>query len=429
MNIANTVLDIIKTLLIIDVLIFVHELGHFIAAKKSGIKVLRFAIGFGPRLVGFKRGDTDYCILLLPFGGYVKMAGENPGEEPSEDREGLYNLASVSRRAAVAISGPMMNILFAVIAIAFAYMAGLAIRPGTDIGYVEPKSPAGIAGIIPGDKILSIDGYKTKNWDDVRELIAVNPDKKIEVTLLRNGSETIAVQAIPERVEGTEFGKIGVSPPMAPIVAQIKPDSPAELAGFRTNDAITAVNGKPIIHVIEIVNEIDLTIMRDGKAIDMKLNIEFDESGQVKTLDGLAFGKLKKMNPISAFGAAIPETIQTGGKIFQFLKKLIVRDVSAKYVAGPVGIIQITMTAVKSGTAGILWFAGFLSINLGVINLLPIFITDGWVLVMLLVEKIRGKALSIKRQMLIQQIGIGFFILLFVLVTYNDILRIVTKSL
>lgn len=439
MNIANTALDIIKTLLIIDVLIFVHELGHFIAAKKSGIKVLRFAIGFGPRLVGFKRGDTDYCILLLPFGGYVKMAGENPGEEPPEDKEGLYNLATVSRRAAVAVSGPMMNILFAVIAIALAYMTGLAPRPGTDIGYVDPKSPAGKAGIIPGDKILSIDGYKTKNWDDVRELIAVNPDKKIEVTLLRNGSETITVQAVPERVEGTEFGKIGVSPPLAPIVAQIKPDSPADLAGFKTNDVITAVDGKPIIHVIEIVNEIevmktlkkpiDLTIMRDGKAIDMKLNIEFDESGQVKTLDGLAFGKLARMNPISAFGAAIPETIQTGGKIFQFLKKLIVRDVSAKYVAGPVGIIQITMTAVKSGIAGILWFAGFLSINLGVINLLPIFITDGWVLLMLLVEKIRGKALSIRRQALIQQIGIVFFILLFVLVTYNDILRIFTKSL
>jgi len=148
----------------------------------------------------------------------------------------------------------------------------------------------------------------------------------------------------------------------------------------------------------------------------------------VKTLEGLAFGKITKMNPISAFGAAIPETIQTGGKIFQFLKRLIFRDVSAKYVAGPVGIIQVTMTAVKSGIAGILWFTGFLSINLGIINLLPLFITDGWVLLMLLIEKIRGKALSIKRQILIQQIGIGFFIILFLLVTYNDIIRIITKT-
>ena len=135
-----------------------------------------------------------------------------------------------------------------------------------------------------------------------------------------------------------------------------------------------------------------------------------------------------RLNPVAAFGAAIPETVETVGKVFQFLKKLIMRDVSAKYVAGPVGIVQVTMTAVKTGLAGMLWFTGFLSINLGVINLLPLFITDGWVLLMLLIEKLRGKALSMQRQALIQQVGIGFFILLFLLVTYNDILRLFTNS-
>jgi regulator of sigma E protease len=442
MHIVNIAFDIIKTLLVIDLLIFIHELGHFLAARKSGITVLRFAIGFGPKLVSFKRGDTEYCILSIPFGGYVKMAGENPAEElpeeTPENTEGFYTSASVSKRALVAISGPGMNIIFAFIAISLAYMVGLSPRPGTEIGYVEPNSPAAKAGLVPGDKILSIDGYKTKNWDDIRENVGVNPNKKLEVILLRNGTDSITTNVIPELVDGTELGKIGVSPPMAPVVGQVVPGSEAESMGFKPNDVIIAVNNKPITHAIELLNEIektknkqkslDLTLTRDGSTIDLKLKLDLDETGQVKTLNGLAFGKQVRLNPIAAFGAAIPETVQTGGKIFQFLKKLIVRDVSAKYVAGPVGIVQITMSAVKTGAAGILWFMGFLSINLGVINLLPLFITDGWVLLMLLIEKIRGKALSIQRQVLIQQVGIGFFILLFVLVTYNDILRLVTNS-
>jgi len=438
MHIVNIAWDIIKTLIIIDVMIFIHELGHFLAAKKSGITVLRFAIGFGPKLVGFKRGDTEYCLLLLPFGGYVKMAGENPGEEIAEDTKGLYTSATVSQRALVAVSGPGLNIIFAFIAIALAYMVGLSPRPGTEIGYVEPKAPAAKAGIIPGDKILSMDGYKTKNWDDIRESVGVNPNKQMEVILLRNGTDIITTHVTPEFAVGTEFGKIGVSPPMEPIIGQVDPGSAAESEGFKINDVILKVNNNRITHAIELVNEIDkvknkqkfvdMTVIRDGSVIDLKLKLDLDESGQIKTFNGLVFGKLVRLNPISAFGAAIPETIQTGGKIFQFLKKLIVRDISAKYVAGPVGIVQVTMSAVKTGIAGMLWFAGFLSINLGVINLLPLFITDGWVLLMLLIEKLRGKALSISRQVLIQQVGIGFFILLFLLVTYNDILRLVTNS-
>jgi regulator of sigma E protease len=442
MHILNIAFDIIKTLLIIDLLVFIHELGHYLAARKSGITVLRFALGFGPKLVGFKRGETEYCLLAIPFGGYVKMAGENPAEELPEETpvntEGFYTSASVSKRALVAISGPGMNIIFAFVAISLAYMVGLSPRPGTEIGYVEPNSPAARAGLIPGDKIISMDGYKTKNWDDIRENVGVNPNKNVEVVLLRNGTDSITTHVIPELAEKTELGKIGVSPPMAPIVGQVEPGSEAESIGFKTNDVIIAVNNRPISHAIELINEIektkdkqkylDITLTRDGSTIDLKFKLDLDESGQIKTLNGLAFGKLIRLNPIAALGAAIPETVQTGGKIFQFLKKLIVRDVSAKYVAGPVGIVQITMSAVKTGIAGILWFAGFLSINLGVINLLPLFITDGWVLIMLLIEKIRGKALSIQRQVLIQQVGIGFFILLFVLVTYNDILRLVTNS-
>jgi len=431
----NLALDIIKTLIIIDILIFVHELGHFIAAKKVGIKVLRFAIGFGPKLIGFKRGDTEYCILALPFGGYVKMAGENPAEEvPEDQQDGLYNKAPVSSRALVAISGPFMNIIFAVIAIAFAYMFGMPAQLGTEIGYIEKNSPAEKAGIMIGDKILSIDGYKTKKWDDVREGIAINPDKQIEIVLLRN-SDKKSIIATPEHIKDTEFGRLGISPSGDLIIRQVRKGSPAESIGFQSGDVIIKANNKDIKHLIELGIEIDslskkqkimdIVIDRDSNQVVIKLPLELDDTDLPKSLDGLSFTKIIKLNPISAFGAAIPETINTGGKVFQFLKRLIVRDVSTKYVAGPVGIIQITMSVVKTGISGILWFTGFFSVNLGIINLLPIFITDGWVLLMLMIEKIRGQALSLKKQALIQQVGIVFFILLFLLVTYNDIIRLI----
>ncbi len=242
----------------------------------------------------------------------------------------------------------------------------------------------------------------------------------------------------PKRIEGTDIGKIGISPILEPIVGEIARGSEAEHIGLQKGDIIKAVNGKKIDHIMELVNELEnakeqdqkvmLNIERAGEEIDLPIKIKLDENGQIISLDGLSFGKIERMNPIKAFATAIPETYQLGSKVFQFLKRLIARDVPAKYVAGPVGIVQITMSVVKTGFSGILWFTGFLSVNLGIVNLLPLFITDGGVLVFLLLEKFRGKPLALKRQILVQQIGIGFIILLFLLITYNDVLRLIKSS-
>ena len=584
------VVNILWTFLVVGVIIFFHELGHFLAAKKVGIKVEKFSIGFGPKLAGFKKGDTEYCISWFPiFGGYVKMAGENPAEEPSEEgeeEEGHFLAAPVLHRAFVAVAGPGMNIVFAVFVIALAYMIGmpsyLVPKRDTTIGYVEPDSPASGAGIMPGDKILSVGGYKTKVWGDIQENVAIHPDKEIEVTLLRNEKEEISLRVIPERVEGymfsidlgiqddldssiiseglrqefenngvslssdanvqieksgtkwlitdegkeypirieenklniyweteaenielffsinldfksdldngiiseylkrkfedkrasldpdaiirveetskrwliinedkkyhiekeyhrldiyreTEFGKIGVSPVIKPVIGAVEPDSVAARAGFRPDDVIEAVNQKAVGHIIEFANEfqnasgesINFTVRRNGNTIEIPLALEFDEDGQLKSLGGISFGRIVRVNPISAFGIAIPETIRVGGKIFQFLKRMIIREVPMKYIAGPLGIVQITMAVIKTGLGSTLRFAGFLSVNLGIVNLLPLFITDGGVIVFLIIEKIRGRRMSHKKQLLVQQIGIGFIISLFLLVTYNDVLRLV----
>jgi len=436
-SIILTIWDAIRTLIVIGVIIFVHELGHFIAAKKLKIKVERFSIGFGPKMIGFVRGETEYAISWLPiFGGYVKMAGENPSDErKDEDEKGQFFASPISHRALIAFAGPATNIIFAVFAIAIAYMVGMPSRPGTEIGYVKQGSPAAKANIKPGDKVLSVAGYKVRKWEDISEGIAINPDKEIEVKLLRNGSENITIYVVPEKLEGTEIGKIGISPPMKPVISKVMPNSEAEKIGFRKDDVVQSVNDVQVAHVMDFVDEIErvkslknqvpVVINRSGQTENLILPLKLDSSGQVIFMDGIYFGKVVRLNPISAFGTATTETAQLGSKVFQFLKRLIMRDVPAKYVAGPVGILQITMSVVKTGIAGILWFAGFLSVNLGIVNLLPLFITDGGVLVFLLIEKMRGKPMTIKRQILVQQIGLGFIIMLFLVITYNDVLRLI----
>lgn len=527
--IINILWDLIRTLLIVGIIIFFHELGHFLAAKKLGITVERFSIGFGPKLTGFTRGGTEYRISWFPvFGGYVKMLGENPNERPDkgaeeteeelkDPEEGRFDLAPVSHRAIIAASGSVMNVIFAVFAIALAYMIGMpaAMAPNQDttIGYVRPYSPASRAGIMPGDKILSISGYKVRVWTDIRENVAISPDKELEMVVLRNGSEEVTLHATPERLvylfsidrsmfqtdpdsgilsetarqefrrkglslsqnaavrveepDGrqlivdedidedneyeylikeeedklgiyveTQFGWLGVAAAGKPVIGSVEQDSPADKAGFQPDDVIVAVNHVRVEHSIDFEHQLEditdkaiiLTVEREEDTIEMPLELKYNEDGRLISLGGISFGKLVRLNPISALARAVPETVRLGGKIFQFLKRLIIGDISRKWVAGPIGIVQITMLMLRTGVASTIHFAGTLSINLGIVNMLPLFITDGAMIVFLIVEGLRGKPMKRKRQMMIQQVGLAFIIILFLLVTYNDIARLITGS-
>ena len=595
-------------LIAIGVIILAHELGHFLAGKRLGIKVEKFSIGFGPRLLGFKRGDTEYRISWLPiFGGYVKFAGDNPAEEQKEE-EGQLLSAPVSHRAIIAVSGPGMNMILAVFAFALAYMIGVPADLDTTIGYVNPDSPASKAGMMRGDKILSVDGYKVKTWGDVQENVMTHPDKEIEITLLRNENEEITLRATPERREfliisinldlhneldnnaiseglkrefesnsiflspgalvsieeagsgwlitdrdekylvrreedrleiyqetkpgktelvfsidldlpqrldnkiipedlkqkfqsidaalspnavvlveeagsrwlitdrvnrgllkwlipgkdkkypvreeenrlniylEAELGMIGVVQGTKPIIRKVEQGSAVAEAGLRVGDIIEAVDHNEVVYTADFSKELQdisgqdvetrhavsvlLTVRRDVETrhaasvlIEIPISLEFDEDGRLTSFEGLSFDEIVRRDPFTAFSMAVPETIRMGGKIFQFLKRMVTGDIPMKYIAGPIGIIQITMAAVKTGAAGTLRFAGFLSVNLGIINLLPLFITDGAMIIFLIIEKLRGKAMNRKRQLIIQQVGIVFIIFLFLLITYNDILR------
>lgn len=436
------ILTILYVLFSIGFLIFIHELGHFLAAKKVGIKVERFSIGFGPKLIGKKWGDTEYQISWLPlFGGYVKMPGENPNEQTGE--EGEFSSASVPRRFAVVIAGPAMNFLLAVLIFYGLFIVGVP-EPikTTQIGYVEPSSPADKSGLQPGDKIISINRYKVNSWDDIRENIGPHAGQKLTLMVERSGQIMNIAVTPEEKVEPSlgKIGKIGIAPPVELVVGAIEKGSKASKADIKPKDKIVAVNHKAV-NQANLIDEIQashkkdivLTVERENKNIDLKFDPEFDSAGKLASWGGLFFQnptKMEKYNPLLAWPKAFQESLIMVKKTVITLKKLISREISPKHLAGPIGIVQLSVTATKvGGIMGLLSFMALVSVNLCIVNLLPIPIADGGLVVLLGIESLYGKPLSVKKQVIIQQVGIWFVILLFLMVTGNDIMRLVNLYL
>lgn len=529
MNITGIIIAIVA----LGFIIFIHELGHFLAAKRSGIRVERFSIGFGPKLLGFTRGDTEYCLSVLPFGGYVKMTGDNPSEGSTGAPDEFFS-ASVGRRIFVAASGPVMNFVLAVVVFAVFYMIGTKIPESeqtTEIGYVHPEHPAASAGIQAGDKILSIDGRKVTKWSDIAEWIFTHPNKNLDFLLLREGKKiTVTVKSgvRKEKIMGERGGIVGISERTRVKIGEIIPNSLTEQADIMPDDTIYTINGKPVRHPLDIITEIEqcpgadirLELMRNDSihtvtltpslevrvtgiqedslaaeagiqlydilqsvdvlldepirqpvtqykdifavtqnAPEQAINLVFKSGAEMKNvmpefsiekkrlheslittdyvlkLNGLSLSnsvngillsepvELQKYNFITAWGKGLQESVGVIGKIFRMLKDLILHKISAKYLSGPVGIVKITATVASSSISGLLFIVAFISVNLAIVNLLPIPIADGGQIILFLLEKARGKPLSQKKQLIIQQVSIGLLIFFFILITWNDIFK------
>ncbi len=438
----TSIISVVLGLLVLGILVFIHEFGHFIAAKLCGFKVLAFSIGFGTPLVKRTVKGTEYRIGSIPFGGYVKMAGENP----EEVREGAsapddFLEKPVWQRAIVAIAGPLFNYVSAFLMLWLMFVAGSE-RPAyyerPVIGAVGDSSAAESAGLRAGDSVVAIDGRKVDDWEGV-ESAFTRQNREYTVTYVRDGVQsTTTLRMKPS--EGASLPQDptgGLYAPLPAVVAEVLPGSPAESAGLQKGDTVSRIDGEKIHSWFELVSTIEkggrsgdsamnFVVLRKGGEKELPLLPRYDSTAR-RYLIGVKVGEgevdLIRYPAGQALGKALDKGWEYTTMIFDVLGKLLSREVSTDQLSGPLGIIPASGFMMLQGLAPILNFMALIGINLGVLNLLPLVITDGGLLLFLLIELIRGRPLSIKTQTVINKIAIAFFLALFLYISFNDIKR------
>lgn len=433
---AGTLLTFLSFAFVLGVLVFVHELGHFLAAKRIGIKVLKFQLGFNPTIVSIRRGDTEYSIGALPLGGYVKMAGENP-DEPSSGGPEEFMSRSKWERFQVLIMGPLMNLGLAVILTAVVLYNG-AERPAYEtmpvvLGVVPAGSAAAGVGLKPGDHITQVAGRAVDTWEDFFIAVGAKPDREVALTVVRDGN-TSTVNVTPKTPEGSrfEFGDIGVLPKVHPRIRSVSAGEPAEKAGFKPNDVVVAVNGEPITfsgHLREAISkrpeqQITVDILRDNQPLTLVATPK--RSGSIGLL-GVGIGDemvSTKPGAVGAMTLAFQKNVQYSGLIFQTIWGLVTRETSPKQLMGPVAIAQLSGESAQLGWIALFSLMAQISLNLGLLNLLPIPVLDGGHIFIMMMEGVARRDFStpLKEKMLLA----GFVVLMTLMVTviYNDLTRI-----
>jgi regulator of sigma E protease len=412
----------------------VHELGHFLAARRLGIRVITFSLGFGPKILKFRRGDTEYCVSVIPLGGYVKMAGENPEDQRSGSPDEFLSRTKWERFQ-VLIMGPLMNLALAIVVMAVVLAQGAQIPSFQDeppiVGLVQPGSPAEGVGIMPGDRILSVADDEVDTWDDLYVQIGTRPNRDVPLRLIRGG-RTMSVNVRTGAQGKYEVGSIGVLPDVNPIIKEVYPGEPAEKGGFKSGDLIVSVNGEPTAfkeQVSDVIGkhvneEVEVVVRRGQQELPIRV---FAHPMTDKGMIGVALvdaTKTFKPAPMEAVVLSFKENWRSSGLIFRTLGGLFTGQTSVRQLQGPVGIAQLSGEAARTDFRSVLTLMAVLSLNLGLINLMPVPVLDGGHITIMALEGIarRDFSMQVKEKMLLA----GFVVLMMLMVTviYNDLTRI-----
>lgn len=422
---------------VLGFMILIHEFGHYAAAKLLGVRVEQFAIGFGKRLIGFRRGETDYRINLLPLGGYVKMTGENPMDERTGD-PGEFMSHPRWHRFLIAIAGPAMNIILAIGLLAVVYMVHyeypVFLNQPAVVAWVDADSPAAKGGIQPGDRITSIDGVQNPTWEQLEPRVMLNPNRALDVTIQR-GSDFLHKTIVPEPSKISQVGFAGWDPIQPLTITQLEKDMPAEKAGIKVGDEITAMNGKPVPALSAMIESlkqtknspINMTVRRDGKDLTFTLQPKLaDVDGTQEQRYRIGIESLPTKVGKLGFSEALSRSIDTNKKtsllILELVQKLVRRQISMRTIEGPIGIGRAAgEAATEKGWTPLLALTSAISLNLGIFNLLPIPIMDGGVILLLALEGIMRRDISIRIKERIYQAAFVFLVLFAVMVIYNDL--------
>ena len=412
----------------LGVIVLLHELGHYVVAKFFGVRVLTFSVGFGNRVWGFTRGGTDYRLSALPLGGYVRMGGEL-AEESTGDPSDFVNKPRW-QRILIYLAGPFMNLVLSVGVLTGLFMIGTHLQGLSKVppvvGFIEAGSPGEKAGLLLEDRILSVDGKKVEYWTDFDFTVATAPERKLAVEIDRQGQRQ-TVELVPLKVPRDGYGDSGIFPKLQLRLSVILKDRAAELAGFQSGDAILRVNGQPILDAQAFIDAIEAL---PGQNVEiefrrheelMKLTV-LTENVDGKGKIGVQLGIFRQL----PFGEAIVESfhynVDIVKKTFEVLGKLFTREIAAQSaLSGPVEIARLSGDAAEQGFDSLFGLIAFLSISIGILNLLPIPLLDGGQILILLIESFLRRDLPLRVKERFAQAGFMILMVLMATVLFFDL--------
>ncbi len=417
--------------IVFGVIVFVHEFGHFFMGKLVRMKIDVFSWGYGKRIIGFRKGDTDYRLSLIPMGGYVKFSGEDAFDQKDKLKPHDFLAKKRWQRFLVIVMGPVMNIILAFVLVAIINMVGVTVpeyqQQPPVIGWIEPGSPAERANLKIDDEIISINHKRTKTWADVELAVGTKPKRIISVQVKRE-EKILSFDLMTESRTDYEMGYAGFFGKILTQVAMVSPHSAAEKGGLKPGDVILAINGQPVYYYkfVEIIQknpgkELEFLVERDGKKLTLKITPRLE--GKIGKLGILQTPKsvVEKYGPLTSLTQSINQNVKLTFLVINFVKDLISGEASTRQLGGPIEIANFSYAAFRMGFLAMLSWIALFSLQLGIINLIPIPVLDGGQIFVLALEGIFRRDFSPKVKQIVVQIGFAIFVFLIAFVILNDI--------